>query len=89
MSRAAKYRERENMPNRHVPLIIGGLCVAMALWLLFALTGWWRYIPVTLLLAFGWMSLKTAFFASDQELIELTGTGPISDDTSKKFQDRL
>ena len=77
------------MPNRHVPLIIGGLCVAIAIWLLVALTGWWRFIPVTLLLALGWMSLKTAFLASDQELKEMTGTGPVSDDTRKKFQDRL
>jgi hypothetical protein len=77
------------MPNRHVPLIIGVLCVAIAIWLLVGLTGWWRYIPGTLLLAFGWMSCKTAFFASDQELKEMTGTGPISDETRKNFQDRL
>jgi hypothetical protein len=77
------------MPNRHVPLIIGVLCVAIAIWLLVGLTGWWRYIPGTLLLAFGWMSFKTAFFASDQELKEMTGTGPISDETRKNFQDRL
>ena len=75
--------------NRHVPLIMGVLALALAAWLVLGFSGWWRYIPGTLLLAFGWMSLKTALFASNQELKELTGTGPMSEETRKKFEDRL
>ncbi len=75
--------------NRHVPLIMGIVALGLAAWLALGFSGWWRYIPATLLLAFGWVSLKTALFASDQELKELTGTGPMSEETRKKFQDRL
>lgn len=75
--------------NRHVPLITGVVALGLAVWLVLGFSGWWRYIPSTLLLAFGWVSLKTALIASDQELKELTGTAPMSEETSKKFQDRL
>jgi len=75
--------------NGHVPLITGIVALGLAAWLVLGFSGWWRYIPGTLLLAFGWVSLKTALFASDQELKELTGTGPMSQETRKKFQDRL
>lgn len=74
--------------NRHVPFITGVVALALAAWLVLGFSGWWRYIPGTLLLAFGWVSLKTAF-ASNQELKELTGTDPISEETRKKFEDRL
>ena len=63
--------------------------LGLAAWLVLSFAGWWRYIPATLLLAFGWMSLKTALFASNQELKELTGTGPMSEETRKKLEDRL
>ena len=43
----------------------------------------------TLLLAFGWLSLKTALFASHQEFKELTGTDILTEETRKKFGDRL
>lgn len=75
--------------NRHVPLITGIVALGLAAWLVLGVSGWWRFIPGTLLLAFGWVSLKTAFSASDQELKELTGTGPMSEETRKKLQDRL
>lgn len=75
--------------NRHVPIITGAVALGLAAWLLFAFSGWWRYIPATLLLGFGWVSIKTALFASQTEIDELTGTGPASADTWKKFQDRL
>jgi len=75
--------------NRHVPLIMGILVLGLAAWLVLGFSGWWRYIPGTLLLMFGWASLKTALFASDQELKELTGPGPTSEETMKKFEDRL
>lgn len=38
---------------------------------------------------FGWASLKTTFSASDKEIEELTGTGPMSEETRKKFEDRI
>jgi len=75
--------------NRHVPFITGVVALGFAVWLLLGFSGWWRYIPGTLLLAFGWVSLKTALFASNQELKELTGTGLMSEETKKKLQDRL
>lgn len=75
--------------NRHVPLITGIVALGLAAWLVLGFSGWWRYIPGTLLLAFGWVSLKTALFASNQELKEMTGTGPMSEETRKKFEDRL
>lgn len=75
--------------NRHVPLIWGVVCIGIAIWLILWFSGWWRYIPAILLFMFGWPSLKTAFFASDKEIKELTGTGPMSDETSKKCKDRI
>lgn len=75
--------------NRHVQLIMGFVSVGIAIWFVLGFSGWWRYIPATLLLMFGWPSLKTAIFASDKEIEELTGTGPISEETRKKFEDRI
>ena len=75
--------------NRHVPIITGFVALALAAWFVLGFSGWWRYMPGTLLIAFGWVSLKTALFASNQELKEITSTGPMSEDTRKKFEDRL
>ena len=75
--------------NRHVPLITGVITLGLAAWVILGFSGWWRYIPGTLLLAFGWVSLKTGLFASKQELRELTGTGPMSEETRRKLEDRL
>jgi len=75
--------------NRHVPVITGVVAIGLAAWLALGFSGWWRYIPGTLLLAFGWVSIKTAVFASPKELQELTGEGPVSEETKRKLQDRL
>ena len=75
--------------NRHVPLITGIVAVGLAAWLVLGFSGWWRYIPGTLLLAFGWVSIKTAIFASPKELEELTGKGNVSEETKRRLQDRL
>ena len=77
--------------NRHVPLIIGGILVVLALWLILGFKGWgwWRFIAATFCLMFGWPTLKTGLFASDIEIEELTGIGPVSQDTIDKFKDRL
>ena len=75
--------------NRHVPAITGIVALALAAWFLFGFSGWWRYIPSTLLLAFGWVSIKTALFASSKELRELTTSEPMSEETRRKLEDRL
>ena len=75
--------------NRHVPLIIGLFSIGIALWLIIYFSGWWKFIPAVLLLAFGWPSIKTAISASDKEIRELTGEDPVSEETQKKFRDRV
>ncbi len=76
--------------NRHVPLIIGLLCICLALWLVLSFSGWWVTSMLAVLpLWFGWASLKTAFRATDREIDELTGVRPMSDDTERRFKDRL
>ena len=77
------------MNNRHVPLIIGGICIGAAIWLLLGVTGWWRFIVGPVLLFIGWPALKTGLFASAKEIDELTGTGAMSDETAQKFKDRI
>lgn len=73
--------------NRHVPAITGVAALMLAGWFLFGFSGWWRFIPVTFLLAFGWVSIKTAIFASRKELGELTGSAPMSEETRRKLED--
>ena len=75
--------------NRHIPLITGIVAIGLVAWLFLGFSGWWRYIPGTLLLAFGWVSINTAVFASQKELDELTGQSLVSEETKRKFQDRL
>lgn len=75
--------------NRHVPIITGLVSLAAAAFFLFYFVGWWRYIPSTLLLAYGWVSLKTGFSASDREIQELTGQRPMSEETSRKLKNWL
>ena len=75
--------------NRHVPLICGVVCIGIAIWLALGFSGWWWHIPGTLLLIFGWLSLKTAFSASDKEIKELTGQGELSEETRKNLEDRI
>ena len=75
--------------NRHVPLIMGVAALGFAIWLIVGFSGWWKYIPGVFLLMFGWASLKTALFASNQEISELTRSEPMSEETKKKFEDRI
>ena len=75
--------------NRHVPLITGVVAIGMALWLVFEFSGWWKYLIIGFLLWFGWVSLKTAVSATDREIEELTGAGPMSKKTEERFKDRL
>ncbi len=75
--------------NRHVPLIIGVAALGLAAWMFLGFSSWLRYIPGTLLLAFGWGSFKTGLFASNKELHELTRPGPVSEETRRKLEDRL
>jgi hypothetical protein len=86
----ASREKRPMKSNRHVPLIIGLLCIALALWLVLSFSGWWVTSSLAVLpLWFGWASLKTAFRATDREVDELTGVSPMSDDTAQRFKDRL
>lgn len=73
--------------NRHVPWILGGGALALGLWLILQ-RGWWQFFVGCTLLWFGWVSVKTALFASDREIAELTGE-TMSEETKKKFQDRF
>lgn len=76
--------------NRHVPLIMGLLCLGLALWLVLGFSGWWVTSALAALpVWFGWASLKTAFRATDREIAELTGVRPMSDETRRRFEDRL
>ncbi len=75
--------------NRHVPIILGAIALFLAPYLIFAFSGWWKYIVGTFLFIFGYASLKTALFASDQEIKELTGTRPASEETITKLKDRI
>jgi hypothetical protein len=38
---------------------------------------------------FGWVTLKTAIFASDLEIKELTSLEPASEETMQKFKERI
>lgn len=77
------------MLKRHVPLITGVVAIGIALWLVIGVSGWWKYLPGSLLLWFGWVSIKTGLFATDRENDELTSPGPISKKTEDRFKDRL
>ncbi len=75
--------------NRHVPMITGVVALGLAFLMLVGFSGWWKYIPAIFFLMFGWGSIKTALFASSQEISELTGSEPMSEKTRKKFEDRI
>jgi hypothetical protein len=70
-------------------MIVGILCIAAAVVIVFIFDGWWRLFISALLLAFGWPSIKTALFASDREIDELTGRKPVSKETEERFSDRI
>ena len=74
--------------NRHVPWIMGIGGIALGLWFLLTQPTWWQFILGCLFLAFGWYSIKTALFASDRELAELTGE-TMSEETKRRAVDRM
>ena len=74
--------------KRYVPFTMGTVTLVGGLWLAIAKGGVWIFVASFLVL-FGWVSLKTAIFASNKEIDELTSPGPASEDTIKKFEDRL
>jgi len=76
--------------NRHVPIITGVVAIAVGFAIGLADFGWWKYVVGAVFLWFGWASLKTGISATDQEIEELTDLNkPMSDETSKRFKDRL
>ena len=75
--------------NRHVPIIWGIVYLIGAFFIIVKFSGWWTYIVGGFLLMLGWASLKTGLFASQKEIKELTDAGTVSEETKKKFQDRL
>ena len=77
------------MSNRHVPIILGVIALVIAFYLVGAFSGWWRYLIGTLFFCFGYVSLKTALFASNQELKELTGKEPLSANNAAKLKSRI
>lgn len=77
------------MGNRYVPFISGLITLAIAAWLIFSFEGWWKYLVGGLLLAFGWVSLKTAIFATDAEIHELTTPGSVSKKTEERLKNRI
>ena len=77
------------MNKRFIPFVMGVGSLALAVYLLFSLQSGWRYLIVVPLFAFGWPSIKTALFASNKEISELTGQAPMSDETKQNFEDQL
>jgi len=76
--------------NRHVPIITGVVAMAVGLVIGLADFGWWKYIVGAFLLWYGWAALKTGISATDEDIQELTDLNkPMSDETSKRFKDRL
>jgi hypothetical protein len=78
-----------NPPKRFVPAIVGLIALLASVGVILGFEGWWRYLLAVPLLAFGWVSAKTAFLASDSEIRELTGEAPMSKNTERRFIDRL
>ena len=75
--------------NRHAPFISGIFAIGIAAWLTFSFEGWWRFLIGGFLLAYGWVSLKTAIWATDAEIMELTTPGPVSRKTEERLKRRL
>jgi hypothetical protein len=84
-----EFLRQESDKNRHVPLIVGVISVAAAFFIVFYFSGWWKYLVGSILLAFGWVSLKTGLFATNKEIEELTTSIPLSEETKRKFDNRL
>lgn len=75
--------------KRHVPIIWGIVCLIVAFFIFVKFSGWWTYLVGGIFLMLAWVSLKTGLFASQKEIKELTEPGPVSEETKKRFQDRL
>lgn len=83
------YVDFSGETNRHVPWIMGLVALGLAIWIVIYFTGWWTYLLGAVLLIFGLGSLKTALHASDQEVAELTGSHPMSQETRGELEDQL
>ena len=88
-STAGSFGQSARKSKRYVPLISGTICVIVALLIFYRFSGLWTYVVAGLLISLAWASIKTGLFSSDKEIRELTEPGPVSEDTKKKFQDRL
>jgi hypothetical protein len=88
-STSGSFGKGAEKSRRYVPVISGAICVIIALFIFYKFSGLWTYIVAGLLLMLAWGSIKTGLFASDKEIRELTEPGPVSEDTKKKFQDKL
>jgi hypothetical protein len=77
------------MRKRLIPLIIGILSMGLAFLAVISFEGWWKFLFAVPMLAFGWPSIKTALFAPDKEIAELTGELPMTDETVDKLKDRV
>lgn len=75
--------------DRHVPLILGVASAAAAMFIIFKYDGWWTVAVGMVLLVFGIPSIRTGLFATSREIDELTGKAPVSEETTRRFQDRL
>ncbi len=85
----AVERDPRSGSKRIVPLLTGVVALLAAGWLVIGFDGWWRYVVTVPLLAFGWISLKTTLFAAVDELRELTGDSPMSEETKRRLKNRL
>lgn len=81
--------DRGPRPKRFVPILTSLFTLLVSGLVFFGFEGWWRYLLAVPLLAFGWVSFKTAIFAADKEIHELTGDASMSEETKKRFGDRL
>jgi hypothetical protein len=76
------------MVNRNVPLVWGVIGIGGGI-ILSIMGGVPGMVFGALLILFGWYSLKSAVFGSDNEIEELSEQRPISDETKKAFCDRF
>ena len=77
------------MSNRHVPLIMGVLAVVGAVILVIKVGGTIGILGGAILTFVGWGALKQAVYASDREIDEFTGRGPVSRESKKDFENRM
>jgi len=73
------------MKLRIVPLVMGIIQIGIALLISIIFHAWWAYLISAPILGLGIQSMKVVFSASEDELEELTGDGPLSNKTGKKY----